>query len=125
MASGPGTGVEVIEISSVAFGRLGGRGWTDTARRAIQSDGRGGESGLRLGVAADNHGMRRLLWELARVECARQSHQTVASRLLAPGEAQKAERLVSLAAALLETRSRSRDSGECWLPIVGTPRTSR
>ena len=59
------------------------------------------------GAGADNAPMRRLLWDLAWVECCAVSHCSPATKLLMPGEAEKARRLVLRAAALLESRAGS------------------
>ena len=54
--------------------------------------------------------MRRLLWDLAWVECWLASHRSPASKLMQAGEGDQARRLVAQAAALLESRAQAEET---------------
>ena len=74
--------------------------------------GRGGRGrgGTFWGRLAENRSMRRLLWDLAWVECWAASHHSPASKLMQAGEGDQARRLVAQAAALLESRAQAEET---------------
>jgi hypothetical protein len=56
--------------------------------------------------------MRKLLWNLARLDC------LSATYWLAAGKGELAGRFVLRAGCLLESRARSRDPAEPWQPVL-------